>query len=394
MSVRPTSRGQNSEALLAGVISAVVGFSSSFAVVLAGLTAVGASPAEAGSGVAILCLTMGLGCVLFSWRFRVPVTMAWSTPGAALLATTAAPAGGFATAVGAFVITGVLILLTGLFRQLAVLVGKIPTSIASAMLAGVLLPLCVAPFLSLAQTPLVIGPLVLTWLVMLRLAPRWAVPGALAAAIAVMAFSGTFGALDLASLQPRLTWTTPAFSWDVAVAIALPLYVVTMTSQNIPGVTVLASFGYPAPMRSALVYTGATTALGAPAGGHAINLAAISAALAAGPEAGPDPARRWIAGVACGVVYMLLGPLSSAVAAASDAAPPGLLAAVAGLALIATFASSAGSALASEDIRVPAAVTFLVAASGVVVVGIGAAFWSLIAGLVVHQVIKASRPSA
>lgn len=394
MSVRPTSRGQNSEALLAGVISAVVGFSSSFAVVLAGLTAVGASPAEAGSGVAILCLTMGLGCVLFSWRFRVPVTMAWSTPGAALLATTAAPAGGFATAVGAFVITGVLILLTGLFRQLAVLVGKIPTSIASAMLAGVLLPLCVAPFLSLAQTPLVIGPLVLTWLVMLRLAPRWAVPGALAAAIAVMAFSGTFGALDLASLQPRLTWTTPAFSWDVAVAIALPLYVVTMTSQNIPGVTVLASFGYPAPMRSALVYTGATTALGAPAGGHAINLAAISAALAAGPEAGPDPARRWIAGVACGVVYMLLGPLSPAVAAASDAAPPGLLAAVAGLALIATFASSAGSALASEDIRVPAAVTFLVAASGVVVVGIGAAFWSLIAGLVVHQVIKASRPSA
>ncbi|WP_317259817.1 benzoate/H(+) symporter BenE family transporter [Kocuria atrinae] len=223
---------------------------------------------------------------------------------------------------------------------------------------------------------------------MLRLAPRWAVPGALAAAIAVMAFSGTFGALDLASLQPRLTWTTPAFSWDVAVAIALPLYVVTMTSQNIPGVTVLASFGYPAPMRSALVYTGATTALGAPAGGHAINLAAISAALAAGPEAGPDPARRWIAGVACGVVYMLLGPLSPAVAAASDAAPPGLLAAVAGLALIATFASSAGSALASEDSRVPAAVTFLVAASGVVVVGIGAAFWSLIAGLVVHQVIK------
>lgn len=394
MSVRPTSRGQYSEALLAGVMSAVVGFSSSFAVVLAGLTAVGASPAEAGSGVAILCLTMGLGCVLFSWRFQIPVTMAWSTPGAALLATTAAPAGGFATAVGAFVLTGVLILLTGLFRPLAVLVGKIPTSIASAMLAGVLLPLCVAPFLSLAQMPLVIGPLVLTWLVLLRLAPRWAVPGALAAAVAVMAFNGTFGALDVESLRPGLTWTTPAFSWDVAVAIALPLYVVTMTSQNIPGVTVLASFGYPAPMRSALVYTGATTALGAPAGGHAINLAAISAALAAGPEAGPDPARRWVAGVACGVVYMLLGPLSPAVAAASDAAPPGLLAAVAGLALVATFASSASTALAAETTRIPAAVTFLVAASGVVVGGIGAAFWALVAGLVVHRVTTARRSTA
>lgn len=394
MSVRPASRGQYSEALLAGVMSAVVGFSSSFAVVLAGLIAVGASPAEAGSGVAVLCLTMGLGCVLFSWRFRIPVTMAWSTPGAALLATTAAPAGGFATAVGAFVFTGVLILLTGLFRPLAVLVGKIPTSIASAMLAGVLLPLCVAPFLSLAQMPLVIGPLVLTWLVLLRLAPRWAVPGALAAAVAVMAFNGTFGALDVESLRPGLTWTTPAFSWDVAVAIALPLYVVTMTSQNIPGVTVLASFGYPAPMRSALVYTGATTALGAPAGGHAINLAAISAALAAGPEAGPDPARRWVAGVACGVVYMLLGPLSPAVAAASDAAPPGLLAAVAGLALVATFASSASTALAAETTRIPAAVTFLVAASGVVVGGIGAAFWALVAGLVVHRVTTARRSTA
>lgn len=392
MSARPPHRGQSSEAVLAGVISAVVGFSSSFAVVLAGLTAVGASPAEAGSGVAILCLTMGLGCVLFSWRFRMPVTMAWSTPGAALLATTAAPEGGFATAVGAFVLTGVLILLTGLFRPLAVLVSRIPPAIASAMLAGVLLPLCVAPFLSLAQTPMVIGPLVLTWLVLLRLAPRWAVPGALAAAVVVMGFSGTFGTLDVASLQPRLTWTAPEFSWDVAVAIALPLYVVTMTSQNIPGVTVLASFGYPAPMRSALVYTGAATSLGAPVGGHAINLAAISAALAAGPEAGPDPARRWLAGVTCGLVYLLLGPLSPAVAAASDAAPAGLLAAVAGLALIATFASSAGTALSSETTRVPAAVTFLVAASGVVVAGVGAAFWALIAGLVVDRVIKGHRP--
>lgn len=138
MSARPPHRGQSSEAVLAGVISAVVGFSSSFAVVLAGLTAVGASPAEAGSGVAILCLTMGLACVLFSWRFRMPLTMAWSTPGAALLATTAAPEGGFATAVGAFVLTGVLILLTGLFRPLAVLVSRIPPAIASAMLAGVL----------------------------------------------------------------------------------------------------------------------------------------------------------------------------------------------------------------------------------------------------------------
>ncbi|MCA0434996.1 MAG: benzoate/H(+) symporter BenE family transporter [Austwickia sp.] len=378
--------------VLAGVVCGIVGFTSSFAVVLTGLAAVGATPDQAASGLAVLCVTMGLGCVLLSLRHRAPVTTAWSTPGAALLTTAVVPDGGFTAAVGAFVVTGILLTLSGLVPAFGNLVRRIPTPIANAMLAGVLLGLCVAPFRDLAQHPATIAPIVLTWLVLLRLARRWAVPGALLAAVLVMAVTGAFGAVSAGQLVPRLVWTTPGFSSIAAVvAVAVPLYIVTMTSQNIPGIAVLQSFGYAAPVRSSLAYTGAATVAGAPFGGHAINLSAIAAALAAGPEAGPDKSRRWIAGVVCGVVYCAFGPASRAVSALSQAAPPGLLAAVAGLALVATFAGAASSAMGDAVHRDSAAVTFLVAASGFSVAGIGAAFWALIAGLVVHGVTTVVR---
>ena len=377
--------------MLAGVVCGIVGFTSSFAVVLTGLTAVGASADQAASGLAALCVTMGLGCVYLSLRHRAPITTAWSTPGAALLTTAAVPEGGFAAAVGAFAVTGVLLTLSGLAPAFGDLVRRIPTAIANAMLAGVLLGLCAAPFRSLAHDPLTIAPIVLTWLVLLRLARRWAVPGALVAAVNVMAATGAFSAVSAGQLVPKLQWVGPAFSPAAVVAIAVPLYIVTMTSQNIPGIAVLQSFGYQAPVRDALAYTGAATVVGAPFGGHAINLSAIAAALAAGPEAGPDRSRRWIAGLTCGVVYCAFGPASRAVAAVSQAAPPGLLAAVAGLALVATFAAAASSAMGDEVHREAAAVTFLVAASGFSVAGIGAAFWALIAGLVVHGMTHAVR---
>ncbi|GEP36729.1 benzoate transporter [Nocardioides psychrotolerans] len=377
------------QAVLAGVVTAVVGFTSSFAVVLTGLTAVGATPVEAASGLFVLSLTMGLGCVLFSLRTRTPVTLAWSTPGAALLAGAVAPDGGYATAVGAFVLAGLLYVLTGLFSPLARLVRAIPLALANAMLAGVLLVLCVAPFRALVDEPGAVGPVLLTWLVLMRVARRWAVPGAFAAAVVVIVATGSLSAVESADVVPHLTWTTPGFDPATLLAIGVPLYLVTMTSQNIPGAAVLASFGYDAPLRPALFYSGAATVATAGLGGYSINLAAISAALAAGPTAHPDPSHRWVAGVSTGATYLALGPLAAAVAAVAVAAPAGLVAAVAGVALLGTFGSAAASALGDESHREAAALTFVVAASGVAVAGVGAAFWSLLAGgaylLVMHQ---------
>ncbi len=366
--------------MLAGVITAIVGFTSSFAVVLTGLSAVGADPGEAASGLLILSLTMGLGSIVFSWRTRLPVTMAWSTPGAALLAGATLPDGGYADAVGAFVLTGVLLALTGVLRPVGAWVSRIPSALANAMLAGVLLGLCVQPFLALADSPGAIAPVLVTWLVLLRIARRWAVPGAFAAAVVVIVVTGSLAGLDGSDLTPSLTWTTPHLDPLTMIAIGVPLYLVTMTSQNIPGTAVLASFGYTAPLRPTLVYTGVATTATAGLGGFAINLAAISAALAAGPAAHPDPARRWVAGVSTGVSYVVLGPLAALVSTVAVAAPAGVIAAVAGVALIGTFGSAAASSLADGERREAAAITFVVAASGLSIAGVGAAFWALVAG--------------
>lgn len=374
------SHSSAAQSVLAGVVCGVVGFTSSFAVVLQGLRAVGASPRQAASGLLVLCLTMGLGCIIFSWQTRMPITMAWSTPGAALLAAATAPRGGFATAVGAFVLVGLLLALTGLVKPLGDLVARIPTALAQAMLAGVLLVLCIKPFLSLVKHPAAIAPIILVWLVLVALGSRWAVPGALAAALVVMATTGAFSQLTAAAATPVVELVAPRFDLTAIVALGLPLFLVTMTSQNIPGMAVLNSFGYRPDLRVPLAYTGVATTVGAVGGGHAINLSAIAAALAAGPEAGPDPSRRWIAGVTCGITYMLFGPLSGLVAAMAAAAPPGTIETVAGVALIATFAGAASGALSAGPNRDAAAVTVLVSASGLSIAGIGAAFWGLVAG--------------
>lgn len=367
-------------AIIAGVVAAVVGFTSSFAVVLTGLRAVGADTTEAGSGLMVLCLTMGAGCVIFSWRTRMPITMAWSTPGAALLAGASVPAGGFPVAVGAFVLAGLLLALAALVRPIGRLVEAIPTPLANAMLAGVLLSLCIAPLTALAASPAAVAPVLLTWLVLMVVARRWAVPGALVAAFIVMAVSGVFAELSATQVIPRFEVVVPAWDPAALVAIAIPLFIVTMTSQNIPGIAVLGSFGYRPDTRPPLVYAGAATAVGALGGGHAINLAAISAALAAGPQAHPDPSRRWIAGVSAGVTYLIFGPLSMAAGALAAAAPAGLIESIAGVALIATFAGAAAGALGPTDSRDAAAITFVVAASGFAIGGIGSAFWALVVG--------------
>ncbi|WP_205471240.1 benzoate/H(+) symporter BenE family transporter [Nocardioides sp. SYSU D00038] len=366
--------------VLAGVITAVVGFTSSFAVVLTGLRTVGADATEAASGLLVVTVTMGVGCALFSWLTRQPVTMAWSTPGAALLAGAATPEGGWPTAVGAFALAGVLYGLTALIAPLGRWVAAIPSSLANAMLAGVLLQLCLAPFVALPDEPAAIAPVIAVWALGQRFFRQWAVPAAFATALVVIVVSGSLTDVEHGHLSPVLTWTTPQLDVPTLVAIGLPLYLVTMTSQNIPGTAVLKSFGYVAPVRPVLAYTGAVGVATAPLGAFSINLGALSAAISAGPSAHPDPARRWVAGVSAGTTYLLMAPFAAAVAAVAVAAPTGLVAAVAGLALLGAFGNATASALADTDHRESAALTFVVAASGLTVAGVGSAFWALLAG--------------
>lgn len=387
------ARAPLSRPIVAGIVTALVGVTSAFAVVLTGLDAVGASPAQAASGLLVLCLTMGIASIVLSWRYRMPITSAWSTPGAAVLAATGAVEGGWPAAVGAFLITGGLILLTALWPQLGRLIARIPPSIAQAMLAGVLLPLCLAPIVGVVENPWGVIPVLLTWLVFARFAPRWAVPFAFVAASVVVGvhIAVTGATVDPADLVPRLELTAPVVTVGSVVGLALPLFLVTMASQNVPGVAIMRSYGYQVPWRPAMLVTGLGTVIGAPAGGHAINLAAISAALAAAPEADPDPKRRWVAGVTTGVGGIVLGGLSAALVALVLVAPAAVVPAVAGIALFAAFGSSIQQAIDDPGERMPAVVTFLVAASGIAIAGVSAAFWALVAGLLVRGALHLGR---
>jgi Uncharacterized protein involved in benzoate metabolism len=229
----------------AGVVSALVGFTSAFVVVLSGLGGVGADPGQASSGLLAVTVIMGLSCIVLAAWTRMPITVAWSTPGAALLASTGTVEGGWPAAVGAFLVTGALIVLTGLVPQLGALVAAIPASVAQAMLAGVLFPLCLGPVTGLATNPLAVAPVVLTWLLALRFLPRWAAPLALlaAAAVVVVHVTASGSPVDPATLVPRVELTAPAFTAAGVVGIAVPLYLVTMASQNVPGIAVMKGLG-------------------------------------------------------------------------------------------------------------------------------------------------------
>lgn len=365
--------------ILLGLLAAFVGFASSFAVVLAGFTAMGATPEQAASGLVMLCVLMGVLGAGFSMVWRMPISIAWSTPGAALLATTGAPQGGFSAAVGAFLAASLLLILAGCWRPFARAVERIPPPIAAAMLAGVLLDLCIAPMRAVGAIPWLALPVVLSWAVMLRVSRLWAVPVAVLVASAALILGPGLpggGAWE----APRLVWVTPGFEWGAMVGIALPLFLVTMASQNLPGYAVLQANGYRPQMRPVFLATGAGSFLGAFFGGQLVNLAAITAALCAGPESHPDPRKRWVAGLVASLGYLGFALIAGVAASVVAAAPPLLIQAVAGLALMASLAGALSIALTPEPTRLPAIVTFVVAASGLSVGGIGPAFWGLIAG--------------
>ena len=365
------------QAVSAGLLAGFVGFASSFAVVLQGLVAVGASPSQAASGLMALSVAMGLAGILLSLRLRLPISVAWSTPGAALLAATAMPTGGFAEAVGAFLVCGVLLTVAGLWKPLGRAVAAIPAPLANAMLAGILFTLCLAPVRAVAEQPVAGLGIVLAWAVVARINRVLAVPAAVLVAVAVIA---TTAPLPMAGWMPRPELVMPSFSVAAVTGIALPLFIVTMASQNIPGLAVLSANGYRPEAGPLFTTTGLFSLAGAPFGGHAVNLAAITAALCAGEGAGPDPARRWVAAVVAGATYVVFGLAAGAVTAFVASAPPVLIQAVAGLALLGPFGGAMLGAVHAPQGREAALVCFVVTASGVAFLGIGGAFWGLLAG--------------
>ncbi|MEN9754796.1 MAG: benzoate/H(+) symporter BenE family transporter [Pseudomonadota bacterium] len=367
-------------AVTAGLLAAFVGCASSFAVVVHGLKVVGASEAEATSGLMALSIAMGIGGIILSLKTRMPVSVAWSTPGAALLATTGALPGGFSMAVGAFIVSSILLVIAGLWKPLGRAVSAIPSALANAMLAGILLHLCIAPVTAVAQMPLAGLVIVVVWALVARIKRVLAVPAAVLVLIGILIFSGTTPVLELSALMPKPILISPQFSLSAIISIAIPLFIVTMASQNIPGIAVLAVHNYRPEPGPLFTVTGVLSLLSAPFGGHAVNLAAITAALCAGPDCHPDPAKRYVAGVTAGIVYVLFGFLAGGATALIAVSPPILIEAVAGLALISAFGAAIMAAVQEPDEREAAVVTFLVAASGLTIFDIGGAFWGLIAG--------------
>ena len=374
--------------MLSGIVCALVGYTGASAVVLAGLRAVGASPVEAASGLLTVSVTTGVGTIWMAHRHRIPVLLAWSTPGAALLASTGVVHGGWPAAVGAFLIAGGLIVATGLWPRLGALIASIPTPIAQAMLAGILLELCLTPVRGFVSHPWQVGPIVLVWLAFRRIAPKWAAPAAFAAALVVIGIVAAGKGGVQGSALPHVAWTVPHFTTAALLSLALPLYIVTMAGQNVPGTAVLATYGYRVPWSETMGITGTGTIAGAFAGGHAINLAAISAALVAAPSADHDPETRWTAAVSAGSFFLVLALLSGALAALISVASPEVFGSVAGLALLGTLATSLAGALGGEHDREAAAITFVVAASATTFLGVGSAFWALFAGLAVRAVTR------
>ena len=366
-------------AVVAGFITVLVGFASSAVIVFQAAQAVGATQAQIASWMWALGLGMGVTCIGLSLRYRVPVVTAWSTPGAAMLVVgTGAVA--YSDAIGAFVLAAVLGMLAGFSGVFAKVMRRVPMALAAGMLAGVLLRFGLDVFVSMGTQLGMALAMFATWLVGRRLFPRYAVIATLLVGVGVAATQGLLHAeqLRLELATPEFTW--PTLSWPAVFGIALPLFVVTMASQNIPGVAVIRASGYDTPISPVIGWIGVVNTVLAPFGAYGLNLAAITAAICMGREAHEDPARRYTAAVAAGAFYIVVGLFGATVAAVFAAFPKELVACVAGIALFGTIANSLAMALREESDREAALVTFLVTASGLSLAGIGSAFWGLVAG--------------
>jgi benzoate membrane transport protein len=378
--------------ITAAVVAALVGIAGALAVVLEAAHALGATPAETTSWVTALFLSMALTAGLLSWWHRMPIITAWSTPGAAVIAAT----GGtikLDAAVGAFLLAGALVVATALIRPLDRAVRRIPTGVAAGMLAGVLLRFVLQMIEIVPAAPLVVLPLVALFLIVRLYSPGTAMLLVIAAGTLLVSALGQIQAWPPLTLS-SFVFVMPRLDVAALIGLGVPLYLVTMASQNLPGAAVLKASGYEPPWSSSLLVTGLASLAIAPAGAHTINLAAITAAICTGPDSHPDPAKRWWSGIAYFVVYGGLAAAGASLVALFAAFPTALIKTIAGLGLIGALTGALGSALADERHRLAAVVAFAVTASGITVIGIGSAFWGLLAGLLVLWLDRMALTSA
>lgn len=386
----PPVRDISLSAVVAGLVSVLVGFSGTAVLMVQAGHAAGLDAAHIGSWLGSICLAVGLGGLILSLRSRIPVVLAWSTPGAALLITALAGVP-FDQAVGAFVLASALTLACGLFGWIDPIMRRVPIEIASAMLAGVLLNFGLGIFTRIGEQPALVLAMCAAYLIGKRWAPRYAV---LAVLVTGLGFVAATGQLQLDSVDWQLTqfvWTTPVFTWQAAISLAVPIFMVALASQNLPGLAIMQAAGYRVAASRLVGATGFLGLLAAPFGAHSVTLAAITAAICTGPEAHPDPARRYIAGAVSGAAYILLSVVAGAVAVFFQALPPALIAALTGLALLGAILGGLAGAMANPARREAALITLLATASGFSAWGIGSAFWGLAAGLVAHWVLEYKR---
>ena len=361
------------------LIAALVGFGGTIALVVQAMRNLGASAEEAGSAVTALCLGIALAGATLSFRLRVPVVLAWSTPGAALLAA-AAPGLSWPVAVGLFLSAAMMMILLGIVPLLGRLAERIPSSIASAMLAGVLLPFCLKLFGLGAADPLLVALLVAVFVAARQRLPLYALLLALAAGMALTVIRGDIGALPAGATFGTLRPVMPVFDARAILSIGLPLFLVTLVSQNLPGLVVLRSAGYEPGPRPLLIGTGVAWLAAAPFGAHGVNLAAITAAICTSDEAHPDRAKRWSVGMLYAGLYLLLAIFAPLLVRLFLALPPTVIAALTGLALIPALLGAMETMLAAKPDRDPSILTFLATGSGLALFGLGSAFWGLVVG--------------
>ncbi len=377
-------------AVVAGLIAVTVGVTSSAALIFTAAKAAGADSREISSWM--LALSVGMACtgIGLSVRYRAPVVIAWSTPGAALL-TTSLSGVPMDRAVGAFLFSALLILASGVTGWFARAMSRIPVPMAAALLAGVLLQFGTGLFTTMHSSFAVAFPMFVAYLLGRRLLPRYAVLLALAAGIVATVFTGGWHAERVRLSVATPVFVTPDFDWKVLISVGVPLFVVTMASQNLPGVAVLRGAGYDVPVSPLMTWTGAANLLLAPFGAYGLNLAAITAAICTSEEAHPDRRKRYVAAVWAGIFYLCVGVLGATVASLLDAMPHALVLGIAGIGLLATVTSSLATALSDTASREAAVVTFLATASGVTLLGIGSAFWGLLAGALTSVILSAGR---